>query len=247
LLVLPVPIALALAVIRDRLFQVDLLARSRGRIVAAREEERRRLRRDLHDGLGPTLAAIGLKLDLAREQEASDSSGLGPLLDEIRADVRSVISDVRRIARELRPPTLDSLGLAGAIGQQAAALGGGGSGPSIVVEVDEQLPALPAAVEVIAYRIATEAMTNVVRHSEARSCLVRLYVDRDGLVVEVADDGRGIDPSAATGVGLRSIDERASEVGGEVDLLTRPGGGTIVRARLPLTDDDRDGRATEES
>jgi signal transduction histidine kinase len=249
LLVLPVPVALALAVMRDRLFQIDLIARSRGRIVAAREEERRRLRRDLHDGLGPTLAAVGLKLDLARERAATDApdvAGLSPLLDEIRADVRSVISDVRRLARELRPPTLDSLGLAGAISQQATALGGG-SGPTIVVEIDERLPALPAAVEVVAYRIATEAMTNVVRHSGATSCTVRVGVDRDGLVVEVTDDGRGIDPAAPAGVGLRSIDERAAEVGGEVDFLARPGGGTIVRARLPLTDDDRDDRGTEDS
>ena len=258
LLVLPVPIALALAVIRDRLFQVDLLTRSRGRIVAAREEERRRLRRDLHDGLGPTLAAIGLKLDLARERAAvdaadaadgadrADAAGLAPLLDEIRTDVRSVISDVRRLARELRPPTLDSLGLAGAIGQQAVALGGG-SGPSIVVEVADGLPALPAAVEVVAFRIATEAMANAVRHAGATSCVVRLSADRDGLVVEISDDGRGIDPGAASGVGLRSMDERASEVGGEVDLLARPGGGTIVRARLPLTDHDRNDRGTEDS
>jgi signal transduction histidine kinase len=246
LLVLPVPIALAVAVIRDRLFQVDLIARSRGRIVAAREEERRRLRRDLHDGLGPTLAAVGLKLDLARERAASDSSGLADLLDEIRTDVRSVISDVRRLARELRPLTLDSLGLAGAIGQQALALGGG-SGPSIVVDIDESLPALPAAVEVVAYRIATEAMANVVRHAEASTCIVRLAVDRDGLIVEVSDDGRGIDPAADEGVGLRSIDERAAEVGGEVDLLARPGGGTIVRARLPLSGDDRKDRETEDS
>jgi len=245
LLVLPVPVALALAVLRDRLFQIDLLARSRGRIVAAREEERRRLRRDLHDGLGPTLAAVGLKLDLARERAATEATGLAPLLDEVRADVRSVISDVRRLARELRPPTLDSLGLAGAIGQQATALGGG-SGPTIAVDIDEPLPALPAAIEVVAYRIATEAMTNVVRHAGATSCIVRIVVDRDGLVIEVTDDGRGIDPGAPDGVGLRSIDERAAEVGGEVDFLARPGGGTIVRARLPLTDDDRDDRPTED-
>ena len=245
LLALPVPIALALAVIRDRLFQIDLLARSRGRIVAAREEERRRLRRDLHDGLGPTLAAVGLKVDLARERAATDSAELGPLLDEIRGDIRSVISDVRRLARELRPPTLDSLGLVGAIGQQASALTGG-SGPSIRVEVEEPLPGLPAAVEVVAYRIAIEAMTNAVRHAQATSCTVRLAVDRDVLVVEVTDDGVGIDPEAPAGVGLHSIDERAAEVGGEVDLNARPGGGTIIRARLPLTDDDTGDRVAED-
>ncbi len=245
MLALPVPIALVLAVIRDRLFQIDLLARSRGRIVAAREEERRRLRRDLHDGLGPSLAAVGLKVDLARERAESDSAGLGLLLDEIRGDIRSVISDVRRLARELRPPTLDSLGLVGAIGQQASALSGG-SGPTIRVEADEPLPVLPAAVEVVAYRIAIEAMTNAIRHAKATSCVVRLTVDRDGLVVEVTDDGLGIDPEAPAGVGLHSIDERAAEVGGEVDLDTRRGGGTIVRARLPLTDDDTGDRPTED-
>jgi signal transduction histidine kinase len=245
LLALPVPIALALAVIRDRLFQIDLLARSRGRIVAAREEERRRLRRDLHDGLGPTLAAVGLKVDLARERAASEPGSVGPILDEIRGDIRSVISDVRRLARELRPPTLDSLGLAGAIRQQASALSGG-SGPSIVVEADEPFPVLPAAVEVVAYRIAIEAMTNAVRHAEATMCRVRLLVDRDGLIVQVTDDGVGIDPAAPAGVGLHSIDERAAEVGGEVDLHPRPGGGTIVRARLPLTDDDTGDRRTED-
>ena len=245
LLALPVPIALALAVIRDRLFQVDLLARSRGRIVAAREEERRRLRRDLHDGLGPTLAAVGLKVDLARERAATESAELGPLLDEIRGDIRNVISDVRRLARELRPPTLDSLGLVGAIGQQASALSGG-PGPSILIEVEEPLPALPAAVEVVAYRIAIEAITNAVRHARATSCTVRLAVDRDGLVVEVSDDGVGIDPGSPVGVGLHSMDERAAEVGGEIDLDARPGGGTIVRARLPLTDDDTGDRPTED-
>jgi signal transduction histidine kinase len=246
LLALPVPIALAIAVIRNRLFQVDLLARSRGRIVAAREDERRRLRRDLHDRLGPTLAAVGLKLDLAREGAEAGATDLAPLLDEIRTDVRSVISDVRRLARELRPPTLDSLGLVGAIQQQASALGGG-AGPAITVEVADALPALPAAIEVVAYRIATEAMTNAVRHAAAGACIVRLGVDRDGLVVEVIDDGRGIDSDAPAGVGLRSIDERAAEVGGEVDLLERPGGGTIVRARLPLSDDDSHPGDTEEA
>ena len=245
LFVLPVPIALAVAVLRDRLFQVDLLARSRGRIVAAREEERRRLRRDLHDGLGPTLAAIALKLDLARERAGPDPGGLGPLLDEVRTDVRGVVSDVRRIARELRPPTLDSLGLVGAIRQQASGLGTGMAGPSITVEADEPLPALPAAIEVVAYRIATEAMTNVVRHAGATSCVVRLAMDRDALIIEVVDDGRGVESDAESGVGLRSIDERAAEVGGEVDLSAAPGGGTIIRARLPLTGDDGVGRGTE--
>jgi signal transduction histidine kinase len=113
-LVLPVPIAIAVAVIRDRLFQVGLLSRSREKIVAAREEERRKLRRELHDGLAPTLAGAGIKLDLARQGVRDDPAGTETLIDGARDDVRAAIADIRRMARDLRPPTLDALGLEGA-------------------------------------------------------------------------------------------------------------------------------------
>lgn len=234
ILALPVLVAVAAAVVRDRLFQVDLLARSRERIVAAREEERRRLRRDLHDGLGPTLAAIGLKLDLARDRARTEPAAVGPVLDELRSDVRAAIAQVRTIARELRPPTLDALGLVGAIRQQADGMGGSvNGGPVPVVETAEDLPPLSAAVEVAAYRIAVEAMTNVIRHAAATRCTVRLALDRDTLEIVVSDDGGGL-TGRAVGVGTRSMAERAAEVGGEVTFEPEPGGGTRVVARLPV-------------
>jgi signal transduction histidine kinase len=233
-LVLPVPIALVIAVIRDRLFQVGLLSRSRERIVAAREEERRRLRRDLHDGLAPTLAGAGIKLDLARQGVRDDPAAAEALIDEARADVRSAITDIRRMARALRPPTLDALGLEGAVREQAADLASQArGGPVIIVDVPEPLPALPAAVEVAAYRIAVEALMNVVRHAAAQRCEVRLALGDDELQVDVVDDGRGLVAGTA-GVGTRAMRERAAEVGGDVTIESVASGGTRVAARLPI-------------
>jgi signal transduction histidine kinase len=233
-LVLPVPVAIAIAVIRDRLFQVGLLSRSREQIVAAREEERRKLRRDLHDGLAPTLAGAGIKLDLARKGLREDPAAAESLIDEARADVRAAIADIRKMARELRPPTLDALGLEGALREQAAGLASpAGDGPVIIVDVPEPLPVLPAAVEVAAYRIAVEALMNVVHHASARTCEVRLALGQDELEVDVIDDGLGVEPGRA-GVGTRAMRERAAEVGGEVTIEAASTGGTRVVARLPV-------------
>jgi signal transduction histidine kinase len=231
LLALPVIAALALAVIRDRLFQVDLLASSRARIVATREEERRRLRRELHDELGPTLAAVGLKIDAARDQVAAgDRDAATAALDDARSEVRAVLAQVRGIARELRPPAIDSLGLAGAIRQQVDALTIAG-GPRVDVETDVPA-ALPAAVEVAAYRVVVEAVSNVLRHADARRATVRLWMDPDLLRIEVADDGVGLDGSAI-GVGTRAMYERTAEVGGELTIEAAAGGGSVVAASLP--------------
>ncbi|MFL5724879.1 MAG: histidine kinase [Chloroflexota bacterium] len=233
-LVLPVPIAIAVAVIRDRLFQVGLLSRSREQIVAVREEERRKLRRELHDGLAPTLAGAGIKLDLARQGVRDDPGSAETLIDEARADVRAAISDIRRLARDLRPPTLDALGLEGALREQAAGLASpSGDGPVIIVDVPKPLPVLPAAVEVAAYRIAVEALLNVVRHASAERCEVRLALGDDELEVDVVDDGRGLS-SGTSGVGTRAMRERAAEVGGEVRIEMSASGGTRVAARLPV-------------
>jgi len=228
---IPVILALALAVIRDRLFQVDLLATSRRRIVAAREEERLRLRRDLHDGLGPTLAALGLKVDRARAEAATDPAAVGPLLDEIRSDLRGALAQIRGLARELRPPGLDALGLVDALRQQLATIGGP-DGPVVEV-IATDLGILPPAVEVAAYRIVIEAVTNTVRHAGATLCRVDLARERHALLIVVTDDGGGIGPGPV-GVGTRSMYERAAEVGGELLVAPGPDGGTIVTASLPL-------------
>ncbi len=218
----------------------DDLARSRERLVVAREEERRRLRRDLHDGLGPALAAIGMRAEASAAVLDDDREAARRQLDALGDEVRNALADVRRLVDGLRPPALDELGLVGAIGQQAARLDGGrphepGAGSaSIRVEGEPApLPALPAAVEVAAYRIAVEAMTNAVRHAGARTCRVHVAAGSQ-LTIEVVDDGRGLPDDAPAGTGLESMRERAAELGGEVAVERAPGGGTRVVARLPI-------------
>jgi signal transduction histidine kinase len=216
----------------------DDLARSRERLVVGREEERRRLRRDLHDGLGPTLAAIGMRAEAASAllQESPEASR--PQLDALGDEVLVALADVRRLVDGLRPPALDELGLLGAIGQQAARLDAGmghdAGSATIRVEGDPaQLPDLPAAVEVAAYRITVEAMTNAVRHAGARLCRVRVEAGSQ-LTIEVTDDGRGLPSPLRPGTGIESMRERAEELGGAIAIEPRPGGGTRVLARLPL-------------
>ncbi|WP_139220463.1 sensor histidine kinase [Trujillonella endophytica] len=206
------------------------LQRSRERLVLAREEERRRLRRDFHDGLGPVLAGLAMRAETAREVE--DPAVVRQLLDEVAEDARTALADVRRLVDGLRPPALDHLGLAGAL--RAALAGRPRSGTPVVLEVPEPLGPLPAAVEVAAYRIAVEAVANVDRHAGATAARVRLTEDSGRLRVEVSDDGRGSDGRPGSGVGLASMRERAAELGGGCSVTRRAGGGTVVRADLPL-------------
>lgn len=207
------------------------LQRSRERLVTAREEERRRLRRDLHDGLGPQLAAQTLKAGSARSIYPRDPAAADALLSELESDMEAALSDVRRLVYDLRPPALDELGLSGAIREAAAQYAT--EGLSISVRAPEHPSPLPAAVEVAAYRIAQEALTNVVRHAEASVCLVRLSLD-DGLELEITDDGAGLPKERRAGVGLSSMRERAEELGGTCTVEPSPSKGTRVLARLPL-------------
>ncbi len=205
---------------------------SRERLVTAREEERRRLRRDLHDGLGPALAGIVLKLGAARGALAEDPELAERLLAELRIETQEAIADIRRLVYELRPPALDELGLMGALREQAARLGAAG-GPAIGIHGPERLPALPAAVEVAAYRIAGEALTNAARHGHAGAC--RLEIELNGsLTLEISDDGDGLPRNYRSGVGLGSMQQRAEELGGTCTVSRRSGGGTLVRALIPL-------------
>jgi signal transduction histidine kinase len=204
------------------------LVRSRAEVVALREDERRRLRRELHDGLGPALATIALKAGLAaREVPAGPAR---ELIGEISDEVRTSLADVRRVVEALRPPALDELGLVGAVRSRAAALTGE---LSLDVSGPADRPALPAAVETAAYRIAVEAMTNAVRHSGGRRCAVVIECADGHVLVDVRDDGRGLDPQRPAGVGLRSMRERAAELGGECRVRSLAEGGTQVYARLP--------------
>ncbi len=215
----------------------DDLQRSRERLVLAREEERRRLRRDLHDCLGPRLAGFTLRLETAHDRLADDPVA-GPLLADLTARLRDAVVDIRRLVYALRPPALDELGLVSALRESVLQYthdDDGRDGATITVDAPGELPALPAAVEVAAYRIAQEAITNVVRHAGARHCLLWLRFDEAGgmLCVEVCDDGRGLDADAHPGVGLSSMRERAEELGGTLTVEAAPSGGTCVRAQLP--------------
>ena len=207
------------------------LQRSRERLVAAREEERRRLRRDLHDGLGPQLASLTLTVAAARELLRHDVDAADMLLQELSNHAQAAIADIRRVVYDLRPPALDDLGLVLALREQAASYRQ--ADLQITIAAPEQLPPLPAAVEVATYRIVQEALTNVIRHAQARTCAVCLTLD-DALVVEIRDDGVGLPPGGRAGVGLMSMRERTTELGGTCRIESLPGRGACIRARLPL-------------
>ncbi len=213
------------------------LQESRLGIVTAREEERRRLRRDLHDGLGPVLTGIAFKADAARNTLADAPDQAAKLLGELRADATEAIADIRRLVYALRPPALDDLGLIGSLRQQSARLdaGPGGRRPAVTLEAPADLPQLPAAVEVAAYRIITEALTNAARHSGASSVRVQLALaERAGLRIEVQDNGATRPGQWEPGVGLTSMRERAAELGGTLRAGPGPHGGGRVSATIPL-------------
>lgn len=235
------PVTVAVAVIRHRLLdqradvgglnrRVKDLSTSRRHIVNEREEERVRLRRDLHDGLGPSLAAIGLGLRQLQQQSIGDGRAVRELADE----VQKAVSEVRRICDGLRPAALNELGLAGALIESIEPLQR--FGPRITLTVGD-LPPLVPAVEVAAFRIVMEAVTNAVNHADAQQVRVQVGYD-DGVAVHVSDDGRGLAEDRVPGVGLRGMSDRADEVGGR--LTVRPGtpAGTTVDAWLPAAEHD---------
>jgi signal transduction histidine kinase len=193
------------------------LQRSRERLVLAREEERRRIRRDLHDGLGPTMASQTLKMDTVLDLLAEDDvQTAGQHVRQLKSQTQQMVADIRRLVYELRPPALDELGLLEALRAHVAQMSGANGRLRISIEASpEPLPALPAAIEVAAYRIALEGVTNVIRHAQARDCRVRFVVTEaeppSRLVLTVTDDGLGLPAKFQSGVGLTSMRERAEE------------------------------------
>ena len=204
---------------------------ARERLVLSREEERRRLRRDLHDGVGPALAAHLLRLDaIAGTVEHHTDASIQ--VEHLRGELKATVLEVRRVVEGLRPPALDELGLAGALTSATARLSAGAA-----LSVDVQiapLPELPAAMEVATFRIATEAVTNALRHSQASTCQVEIGVTDGVLRVCIRDDGRGITPAATTsgGHGLQTMRERAEELRGRLYVVSEDG--TMVIAEFPL-------------
>jgi len=209
------------------------LQSSRERLVATREEERRRLRRDLHDGLGAQLAGLNVQAGTLRRLILRDPEAADEVVVELREELRSAIADIRRLVYDLRPPALDDLGLAESLRRLAERYSSEGEQLRVSVEAPESLPGLPAAVEVAVYRITQEALTNVARHAWARTCVVRLAVNED-VALEIVDDGVGIPAERGAGVGLSSMHERASELGGSCVVQSIPKRGTQVLVRLPL-------------
>lgn len=220
------------------------LQRSREKLVLAREEERRRIRRDLHDELGPTLASQTFTLDAALDALERDPQTTAKLLQTLKTQNQATVADIRRLVYELRPPALDELGLIGAVKAYVVKLDSR-SLPTIRITANpDPLPPLSAAVEVAAYRIVLEAITNVVRHAHAQQCSVTLQVLDNGplgmpsagpstLQITVNDNGIGLPPDRIAGVGLNSMRERAEELGGSLTVANQEKGVRLT-AVLPM-------------
>jgi len=210
----------------------DELRRSRQRLVLAREEERRRLRRDLHDDLAPSLAGLALTATTIADVIPADPAKAVALAENLNQSIRASVSSIRQLVYDLRPSTLDDLGLVAAIRERAEQFSRSEGDLRVMVNADD-LPPLPAAVEVAAYRIVQEALMNVARHAQAQTCHICLKVVADLLEIEIVDDGIGLGEAKKAGVGLQSIAERAAELGGTHQIEQPLGGGTRVFVRLP--------------
>jgi two-component system, NarL family, sensor kinase len=202
-------------------------------LVNTREQERRRLCRELHDGLGPTLAGLALSLGTAQALSAGQPD-LHELLSRLTAETQRAVTDLRRIVYGLRPSALDELGLAGALRDQAERFRC--QAPTLAISLDapvKGLANLPPVVEMACYRIVTEALANVARHAHATRCAVRIHLDH-GIHLDVRDNGAGLPAHWRAGVGIASMRERVSELGGEMVIEPSCPHGTRVAARLPV-------------
>ena len=228
---------LAVVVRSQRL--TEELARERERVTAATLAERDRLRRDLHDGLGPSLSGIALGLQAASTALAGAASGgdigvVSDLLRRTRVEAQSAVLEIRRVIDGLRPATLDRRGLIGSVQETATALGiGVQGGPGFELRT-HGLASLPPPVEEAAFRIVSEAPTNVARHASAGQCTVRLERHDGDLQLDVVDDGTGVPAKVSAGHGLESMRRRAADLGGLVAVEPVEPHGTAVTAVLPM-------------
>jgi len=216
------------------------LQESRRRIVTAREDARRQLRRDLHDGLGPALATMTMQADTARELIHDDPQAAEDLLARLVDQAQATVTEVRRIVHGLRPPALDDMGLYGAL--EVLATGFAAPGLQITLHLPAVRPTLSAATEVALYRIAQEALTNVSRHAHAHTAAVSLHGEDSQLVFTICDDGVGMSGAGGAGLGLYSMRERAEELGGSLWIRPNSPTGCCIVARFPLQAGESHGR-----
>ncbi|WP_372632004.1 GAF domain-containing sensor histidine kinase [Cohnella sp.] len=235
------------------------LQQSREQLIMAREEERRSMRNNLHDEIAPRLASMKLTASLVEDWIRNDPPKAILFMSRFREEIGKTVEDIRGIVYDLRPPALDELGLVGALRQRAEQLldvqiAAGAEPMRIEIESPAPLPALPAAIEVGTYRIVTEALVNVVKHSRAERCRVRIELsdETSELRLSVSDNGIGLYHRASRhgphdGVGLTSIRERTAELGGVCRFESPAEGGTVVSAALPVKVEtgkgDHDGNA----
>lgn len=205
---------------------------SNAQALAAQEAERHRIAQELHDQVGQSLTVVLLGL---KQLEARAPEDLREELALLRESARAGLDDVRRVARELRPGVLDDLGLHAALAALATDVSSRG-GPAVRRTFGPGLPALAPEAEVVVYRVAQEALTNVLRHADATQVELSLLRVGPHLVLEVQDDGRGIADTGAAraGTGLLGMRDRATLVGGRVELTSAPGRGTTVRLQVPV-------------
>ncbi|HEY5732012.1 MAG TPA: GAF domain-containing sensor histidine kinase, partial [Anaerolineales bacterium] len=227
-------------VVRNAQLTADL-QHSRQILVTTREEERHRLRRDLHDGIGPTMAGLTLKLDAAKDLISSsletgkkeELEEAMQLLTELKSQTQETVQNIRHIVHTLRPPSLDVLGLIPALQAHFGQVATPRSLDIQMITDPQSFPRLSAAVEVAAYRIVLEAVTNVINHAQAEFCNVSLTLEDGNLKMEIKDDGMGLPKVRKHGIGLDSMRERAEELGGHLELSSSSHG-TRVCAEIPI-------------
>lgn len=213
---------------------LEELRRSRERLVAAQEEERRRIQRDLHDGLGPALASMRLRLEACLDMAEETPAPLHGHLVRLHELVGQASGDIRRLVYDLRPPVLDQLGLVPALRQHCERFGRE-TGIEVRFEADSGLT-YPAAAEVATFRVVQEALVNIQKHARASEASVQLWRCGEWLELVVRDDGAGFDAdgeAARSGTGMGSMRERAEVLGGAVCVTSNGSNGTEVLVRIP--------------
>jgi signal transduction histidine kinase len=219
--------------------RMAILRQQLAQVTAAQEEERRRIARELHDGVGPALASLNIRLRTARKLLERDHHPVAEEIEELAELAQANIQDIRRLIQDLRPAALDELGLMSALREYVARYQEE-HGLEVALALPEGDERLPAPVETALFRIAQEALNNVAKHAQARRVEVAMTHDRGGVTLHIADDGRGFDPQApqpGTHLGLWSMRERVEQLGGRFEVESAPGAGTTVRAIIPLREE----------